>query len=300
MTPDAATESPDRDVRCVRCGYLLRGLGDGANCPECNTPAAFSHEVSPLSSDDPLYVARLPSGATALLVAASLVVLGVLFNASGRGTESYRMFEFGAAALRPAPDVALVAVWLLAARPTHPLPAAMGRIRVGLCVAAAAAYVLMRGSFLLNIVDDVLRSDVRPERYRLYVYATIFAIAATLVLLHLHLRMLGRRLRDPVIQHHCPFLAAISAGTAVFWLFVSGFYPLSWPMQQRLNTLLTLLIVASCVYHLIVVGRARGLLKRAAADARDQWPSRTSAATALSNPSATATATDPPPARTPA
>src|SRR5436190_48874 len=65
----------ETDRPCLGCGYNLRGLRAGINCPECGMPS-----VMPEGIDDPL--ALMPRGVILAFIwgcwAASICVLGVI------------------------------------------------------------------------------------------------------------------------------------------------------------------------------------------------------------------------------
>src|SRR5688500_18541478 len=46
------TRMVDHDLPCARCGYNLRTLDAGANCPECAAPVAHSLSLSGLALPD--------------------------------------------------------------------------------------------------------------------------------------------------------------------------------------------------------------------------------------------------------
>jgi hypothetical protein len=68
-----ADEIVDLDLSCRSCGYNLRGLTFGANCPECNTAVALSAKSDLLRFADPNWTKRL-------LIGARIIALGVVLE----------------------------------------------------------------------------------------------------------------------------------------------------------------------------------------------------------------------------
>src|SRR5262245_18227226 len=67
----------DADVRCLRCGYNLRGLGPGMRCPESGAPAAKSLLGNLLRHSDPGHVRGLARGATLIQVSIVFIALAI-------------------------------------------------------------------------------------------------------------------------------------------------------------------------------------------------------------------------------
>jgi hypothetical protein len=59
-----ATETVERELRCARCGYVLRGLPVNGSCPECAEAIATSLRGSLLRFTDPDWLRSLARGAT--------------------------------------------------------------------------------------------------------------------------------------------------------------------------------------------------------------------------------------------
>lgn len=66
------------DLPCLRCSYNLRGLAEGANCPECGLPLARSIRGDFLAYADPAYVETLARGARVLPWSLGMLVLSIL------------------------------------------------------------------------------------------------------------------------------------------------------------------------------------------------------------------------------
>ena len=58
---------PDETVHCRRCGYDLRGLSADGRCPECGTPVRLALGSELLAFCDPQWIARVRTGAVAVL-----------------------------------------------------------------------------------------------------------------------------------------------------------------------------------------------------------------------------------------
>jgi hypothetical protein len=105
------------DIMCVNCGYNLRGLGPGRNCPECGTQIPF--EVRP---HDPLLSGSL-SEKTPML-------WGLTFLALGAGS---------AVALR----LVFAAMWALSPRGFVPIWLYIALTTVAACMWAAGAILAL-------------------------------------------------------------------------------------------------------------------------------------------------------------
>lgn len=82
MTPATDPTQDGQALRCVTCGYDLRGLDADGSCPECGTPISNSIRSDRLVFANPAFVRRLRSGALTLLLTlvtgAVIVVLSIL------------------------------------------------------------------------------------------------------------------------------------------------------------------------------------------------------------------------------
>jgi hypothetical protein len=63
---------------CLKCRYSLRGLAASGACPECATPIERSMQGDLLSFSGAGYVSKLNVGATLIMTALALVMLGVI------------------------------------------------------------------------------------------------------------------------------------------------------------------------------------------------------------------------------
>lgn len=87
--PAEAAEHIDTDVRCLHCGYNLRGvsLAPGGACPECGMPIAVSLRTDRMAGAPHKWLATLRLGATLFEVGAwlslPLLYLGVSVSAIG-------------------------------------------------------------------------------------------------------------------------------------------------------------------------------------------------------------------------
>ena len=101
-----------RDMRCLSCGYNLRGLLPDGRCPECGIAVGRSAYGDVLRYCDPTWVESLASGANwvvaSILVAILMAVAG-LGVAAASGTASSGVFGLVGGL------VALVGYWKLTA-----------------------------------------------------------------------------------------------------------------------------------------------------------------------------------------
>src|SRR3954467_11897945 len=113
--PPAADEARLR--RCFRCGYDLRGLPPGGNCPECGLAVERSSvEGDELWHAPPAWLAKLSWGARLVLLAP---VLGFVYAAYGRRYVNVPWVAgFSLAPLAFALMFA-AGVWLVTARQPH-------------------------------------------------------------------------------------------------------------------------------------------------------------------------------------
>jgi hypothetical protein len=74
--PPADTELIAEDRPCLACGYNLRGLPRGENCPECGQPIARSLQGNLLRFSSPEYIATLHRGT--IIVQASLILMVII------------------------------------------------------------------------------------------------------------------------------------------------------------------------------------------------------------------------------
>src|SRR5690349_11212110 len=66
------------DLVCVRCGYLLRGQGSDARCPECGGTVQLTIDAQQLQSWPPAWLARLRRGLRLLVAGVAIGWVSVL------------------------------------------------------------------------------------------------------------------------------------------------------------------------------------------------------------------------------
>jgi hypothetical protein len=112
-----ADEIVDLDLSCRSCGYNLRGLTFGANCPECNTAVALSAKSDLLRFGDPNWTRRLSQGAGILAAGFVLTIawMFVQFVAPRflPSSSLYILFRFGGLL----PEALLFSGWWLVTKP---------------------------------------------------------------------------------------------------------------------------------------------------------------------------------------
>ncbi len=142
----AATEPIGLDVPCIKCGYNLRGLMQGAVCPECGTAIADSFRPDYLRFADSAWLESLRRGAVCaiiglLLMPVVVMLMGFLFVSSGGSEGALLLIPITLAA---ASSLATSGWWMLSKRdPTRARGSdALGsyvRLSSGLFMAGTAA-----------------------------------------------------------------------------------------------------------------------------------------------------------------
>jgi hypothetical protein len=70
-------ESVGSEVRCVGCGYDLRGLAPDGTCPECGTPVARALRGDALAAADPDWLRRIAIGLQLVGIGCIVLILRV-------------------------------------------------------------------------------------------------------------------------------------------------------------------------------------------------------------------------------
>lgn len=167
----------DHERLCVGCGYDLRGLGEGALCPECGTPAGRSLRGGLLVYAAPDYVNRLRLGANWMMGAVYGVLGALLLFIAGITASMFLPFPMdiamtvNTAVLIAAAAGAVVGVFLL----TTPSPAEaegdglrlprrgarlLSAAGVGLVLLSTAVHILSPGLWGPGGVGRVLKVTV--------------------------------------------------------------------------------------------------------------------------------------------
>src|SRR5688572_22545768 len=97
-------------VACRRCGYDLRTLGAGGNCPECNTPVRASLRGDQLWFADPRWIARVARGAELFALGGIGGFVVVLVSSIGRSFQPQSIVQTG---LFVAAGLIVVGSWLI-------------------------------------------------------------------------------------------------------------------------------------------------------------------------------------------
>lgn len=74
---------PFDEMRCVRCGYNLRGLPSDGKCPECGTPIGRSHRGNILAAADSSWLAGLCRGLMLVVAAVGIHIAGIVLGIGG-------------------------------------------------------------------------------------------------------------------------------------------------------------------------------------------------------------------------
>jgi hypothetical protein len=199
-----------RLLRCFRCGYDLRGLAPGGNCPECGLPVDRSSvEGDELWHAPPAWLAKLSWGARLLLLAP---ILGYVYGAH---LSRYVTFpRVGSHYLAPAAFSLLFAAgaWLITAPQPHVFQARRGGWRWALRAVSLAPLAMVIDSYLVTSGRRVNYS-ANPQ---LFGFVGLIPFPA---LLFFHLRRLANRVLNPSLAEHCAIVgvggsASLAVGMA--------------------------------------------------------------------------------------
>ncbi|MBC8107237.1 MAG: hypothetical protein H7Z14_11655 [Anaerolineae bacterium] len=258
--------APESEVRCIKCGYDIRGIDDAAVCPECGTAIAFSTRFGRLDHADPLFVRTCAIGVTLLVVAAcgtvltwALYLLRYYFLDLPADTWSITMsnVSIGLEFLEP------VALWLLLA------PEKCGEVRIKRTpwptilrwVAVACA---LRFTGILFAVFTGYRTSQ-------FIHGGMAVVVA--VLIYIRLRDLATR-ADPRLATQASVVMAATIAGVLFMYFI----PALATVPQLPMLLSVVLGPGVAILSAVVWWKFRRMLISAAEQARDNWPGRSNGA----------------------
>jgi hypothetical protein len=116
IKPVPAERAP-ADVRCLRCGYSLRGHDVGGRCPECGLKAHWSIRAPVLLSQYPAGWVEAMSRGVKLLALAYLILFVMLILSVGGALADKDLLLFGF--LLFAGILQLIGAWMLARSSNH-------------------------------------------------------------------------------------------------------------------------------------------------------------------------------------
>jgi hypothetical protein len=210
--PPAADEARLR--RCFRCGYDLRGLSAGGNCPECGLAVERSGvEGDELWHAPPAWLAKLSWGARLVLLAP---ILGYVYGTGVARTLTFPWVE--GYFLAPAGFALMFAagVWLVTAPQPHVFQARRRAWRWALRAVSLAPLVMVGYGYLITSgrwVPSSANSGDWP----------LLALIPFPALLCFHLRRLARRVLNPSLAEHCAIVGvggSLSLAAGMAGLFV--------------------------------------------------------------------------------
>ena len=253
-------------VRCIRCGYDLRGQEANGRCPECGLLAHWSL-IAPaaLSQYPPGWVSTM-AWATRILTLSYLAAATIIFLSPLYGTSTHELIAERALLVTAA--VSCAGTWLLSRSSGHWSEPRAWAVRwimragsIGPFVVFAAIIVLERGGY-------------NP---RLELLAVFAFFVATLVpaMVFLRLRMVARMIANPALAEHSGIVGwgfmIVFFALPLAWYFATGFVLI----RNRANSVMIAIFIvggtlfllwATCIFAWCVVD-----FDRAARIARAQW-----------------------------
>jgi hypothetical protein len=248
---------PPAPLTCLRCGYDLRGLADGANCPECSLPAARSiANTGELRHAPPAWLASVTAG-TAMILG---TLLGLFPYYGGVAAPLVRTsFEQYVVCTTAFWSVFAAGAWLLT-RPQRGFPVAGPALRWAIRVCAV---VLVAHSGLTYLVVTT-----RWRYSPMLVTAAAACVAPLPTLVLLYLRRLALRVPSPRVAWQCR-AAAWGAPAAIAIQLVDDL--LDFPPRYGLELAAAVLGGASFVLSLYLLVRLAIAFRRAHRESVAAW-----------------------------
>ena len=242
------------DLRCMRCGYPLRGLATSTACPECGLEIAATFAGPALGNINPFFLHRIVYGVTGVAAGTSLWGLVCVVRVVIKLAETPpRIYDYW---LNHVSLIAWTTQWFSAlyflagregSNSTHESALSLRKLLL------YSAILL----FLVHIVPIGLLVQT-PLSYLWY--ETLYSLfdKGTLIILHLFILTLARRTDDVILKRHYSYALAAMVTALVFefivWHVWRGF-------RSSTLTTLDLLKVAAIGYLSFLLFRLRaGLL----------------------------------------
>ena len=193
-----------RSTPCRKCGYDLRGLSAGGNCPECGTPVAFSLQGDLLGNAEPDWLHTLRRGVNCILGGVLAAIAAGILNAIANSSQQPLTAGLGQAVSLLSTALFLIGSWLL----TTPDPSGLGDdrygtsrklIRIGVICSAAGTLLEFPQAFVNY--PPAVATPLALVQLPLGVMAVV-AVFATLS----YLSKLAQRIPDAALSRRARFL----------------------------------------------------------------------------------------------
>jgi hypothetical protein len=255
---------------CVRCGYNLTGLSAESNCPECGLSIdATLRTKAPLAHADPAFVARLAVAVPALLVALGLLALFELRRmmiAFAPYDNTIHDSYFAVWGYSSYPEVLWTfAIGILFTSPDPDRAVARAEAYTARVVLRITSYLYLATQIIVvrYFLPDVMFNAVP------YIHNGLYAVILLSYLLYW--RHLSRRAGDPFLLTHVPVAVGAQLGVFVLsFLFQAG-HIRSFSSDPVDEKLLSVLAVATLIYHLVVLNHFRNVMNRASHESLEHW-----------------------------
>lgn len=266
----------DIDLKCVSCGYNIRGLLRDGVCPECGTATARSCGSNHLQFSRPEWVEQLATGMNWIVAA---IVIGFLGGCVMRGLMSTAATPAGGLLQQTLFNsvvalISLIGYWKV----TSPEPRMPDDQR------EETLRQLARGASVLNFVlglGAVAIASAPPVAAVLYTAATLIVSVVLMFSIFLYARRLALRVPNRELASQTTFVmwGIVACTAAGLVLFAAG--ALLGSPATRSGSGVGPLMVGACgvglgflvfgLWSLLLIDRYRRNFKEAARLARETW-----------------------------
>jgi hypothetical protein len=254
-------ESAEITLRCVRCGYDLRGQSPNGNCPECGLSVEQSRQVgADLQRGRPAWLSRLSLGVWLLLTVPVVifVVPNVIGNTVGVPSWILLVIPF-AVALIP-----MAGLLLLTSREHRFERSVPGNLlRVLLRIGSVIPFII--AGCLDWLIESVGQSDTRLNIF----ICSLFLLVPAFWLLFVYLKTLARRIGNASLAEHC-MIVATGLSICVSAIFVMVFFRIDVKQVWPVLVIVTMGFLFP-LWSMYLLLRFAIHLRRAAATAKQNW-----------------------------